>query len=183
MKICPHCGSQNVDGAFSCSACSADISYVQPVNNAYQNNSYQAPPYQNNQAPPYQNYQAPPQQPYNQSPYGYNTFDPVVSKLNNEIQNAKTLGIVSVVFIFIMRLVTFVCALIGMSKAKAAKIEAEQLGNQMLVKEAQDAYKTNKIALIVTIVLYALGILSTIAFFVIYMGIMGESIDSLGDYM
>ena len=162
MKICPHCNHQNADNAIYCSTCSANIANVYPV----QNQPYQAP------AAPYQ------QQPNYNAQYGrqFVPDSPMVARLKNDIQNAKILGAVSIVFIFFMRLVTFVCSLLGMSKAKAARKEAERLGDQILIRDAKDAYKTNKIALIITIVLYVLAAISTLIVLLLNYGLIDQYI-------
>ncbi len=158
MKICPNCHCRNTDNANFCASCSANISNVYPV----QNPPYQAPvaPYQQ-----YPNYGAP-----------YPTVDPMITRPKNDISNAKMLGVVAVVFLFFMRLVTFVCSLIGISKAKEARKDAEKLGDPLLIKDAKDAYKTNKIALIITIVLYLAAGLSTVLILLLNYGLIDQYI-------
>ena len=156
MKTCPSCSGQNDDNAAVCRFCGANIGY---------------PPYQNQN----QYYQQNNQQ-YNAYPNGYqSTYDPRVSALKNDISTAKTLGIVSIVFIFFMQLVTFVCSLLGISKANSAIEQAKLINDPYLLKEAEDAKKMNKIALIVTIIIWAVAIISCVL-----MAILGVGLFSAG---
>ena len=155
MKVCPNCHLQYDDSVSFCTACGTPLpAAAQP--------EIQAPPY----APPYaqQGYQnAQPNQQYAYNPAYSQPFDVQLTEIKNSISTVKTLGIISIVFLFFAQIVTLVCAIIGIIKGNDAINKARLTGDPMLIKEAEDAKKLNKIALIIAIVITVIAIIATIA--------------------
>ena len=170
MKICPNCKAQNDDVTNVCRYCGAALPVAPPP---YQPQQQPYQPYQ--QAQTYQQPQPQPQ--YTQYAGGYqNAYDPRSVNLRDDISTARTLGIVSIVFLFIFTLVTLICSIIGINKANEAIQQAEALGDQMLINEAKDAKKLNKIALIIFLVFAGIGVLATILMAVLGIGLFSAGL-------
>lgn len=173
MKVCKNCGAHLDDSAPYCPLCGAEQQppYAQNADNQqYTQQNYNQNDNQNynynqgyNQYDPYDpqysqanNGQYNYQQPYNQQ------FDPRYVNLQNEISTVKTLGIVSIIGLFFAGLVTIVCSIIGIVKGNGAISQARMLGDPLLIQQAEDAKRLNKIALIILAVLAVLGVLAVI---------------------
>lgn len=102
-------------------------------------------------------------QQFNYAPAYQQPFNPYYTEIKNDISNVRTLGIVSLIFLIFAQIVTLVCSIIGIVKGNDAIRKAQSIGDPNLIKEAQDAKKLNKIALIIFIVLGILAILIGIA--------------------
>ena len=139
MKICPNCNMQLDDNAAFCTNCGAQLE--SPVQPQAQQFNYAAPTYQ---------------QPFN----------PYYNDIKNAISTVRTLGIISIVFLFFAYIVTIICSIIGIIKGNEAIRKAQSIGDPNLVQEAQSAKKLNKIALIIAIVVTAIAILIGIAFII-----------------
>lgn len=107
---CTQCGYEVTDGATTCPVCSQPLSNSQPE---------QQPPMQSEQQPSVQ--QQPPMQQPQQPNYSY----PNQPQYGPGYPPAKArtapliLGIVSIVFAFIIPLVSLICSLVGLSMANA----------------------------------------------------------------
>lgn len=168
MKNCNACGSGLPDDAKTCPFCGAE--YID-------NNVYQAPPQpQYGAAPPPQGAPAP-------NPYGagYNNnpaFD-VYYQQQQAMQNtsdastAKTLGIVALVCAFTgLGIVSFICGAIGISKAKAVLLYAQNIHNQLLISEATSAKKLCIGGIIAAAAIIVLGIITSILIMLFSYGTM-----------
>ncbi|MBQ9228097.1 MAG: hypothetical protein IJ168_04615 [Eubacterium sp.] len=170
MAFCNICGSNVPDGAATCPICGSVMASQSPRPEAAPNGAPQPTP----TAAPVNPYSQPSGQYGNQNPYspqgtytqptGY--AQPVqptpVASPYQDVSTAKTLGIVSIVMIFVFLPACWICGGIGLSKANAAITLAQSYGDMMLLQQAQEAKKLNKIGLIIGLVLTGISILSAV---------------------
>lgn len=156
--FCQQCGTQIPEGALSCPACGSAVSQAQYGQAGY------------NQAPPQYG-----QPQYQQAPPQYGQVPPQNPNMYRDLDTAKTLGVVSIVMAFFFPLVCWICGGIGISKANGIINMAQMNNDAYLLEEAKSAKKTNKIGVIIGIVLTAVSVLLSIILVLVPLVIAGAS--------
>ena len=176
MAFCSNCGSALPDNAASCPNCGSVVyQYVGSAENSAPVGQTQQPPQPEQPVytqPVQPNYQQPPvqptYQPYNQAqPQGFVPPMPNVPVMHAEqyknSKNAKTLGILSIVFALLSPLISWILGGIGLSKANNALNFSLSLGDPALEAEAKNAKTLCTVGIILACVMFAVGLVIVFA--------------------